>query len=400
MMKKLGILAATVILLLLLLFPAPVQAQSGITVGDSSAQASFPLQLSFNLSARSQADITDIRLHYRIERDSFAEVTAEAYIDFAPDTAVNVQWSLDMRRIGGLPPESVIDFWWTLTDASGDTVQTNLQWVVFDDTRFAWQSLTEGMVTIRWYRGGQSFARELMSTAQAALVRLTADTGAHLTKPVKIYVYATYGDLQGAMIFPQEWTGGVAYTEYGIIAIGIAPDNLAWGKTAAVHELTHLVVHQMTFNPYNDLPTWLSEGLAVYNEGLLDPASAGLLQKAATGNSLISVRTLASPFSSDTQQALLSYAQSYSLVEYLVTTYGQDKMLELLTAFSRGSTYDGALNNVYGFDMDGLNIRWQEYIIGKFKGIGTSVSNDALPSARLADWLVGGLLFEPALAWS
>ncbi|MFC1873789.1 peptidase MA family metallohydrolase [Chloroflexota bacterium] len=400
MIKKIGILAATVSLLLVSLFPVPVQAQSGIIVSDSSAQASYPLRLSFNISAQSQTNITDIRLHYRIDRDGFAEVVSEAYLDFAPDTAVKVQWSLDMRRIGGLPPESVVDYWWTLTDASGDTVQTTSQGVVFDDTRFSWQSLTEGMVTIRWYRGDLSFARELMTTAQAALVRLAEDTGAYLKKPVKIYIYATYNDLQSAMIFPQEWTGGVAYTEYGIIAMGIAPDNLAWGKTSTVHELTHLVVHQMTFNPYNSLPTWLSEGLAMYNEGLLDPTSAGLLQQAATGNSLISVRTLASPFSSDTDQALLSYAQSYSLVEYLVTTYGQSRMLELMAAFSQGSTYDGALENVYGFDMDGLNILWQEYIIGKFKGVGNTAWNNDLAPAGLADWLLGGLLFEPALTRS
>jgi hypothetical protein len=58
---------------------------------------------------------------------------------------------------------------------------------------------------------------------------------------------------------------------------------------------------------------------------------------------------------------VLSYAQSYSLIEFLVTSYGQSKMLELLTAFSQGSSYDGALKKVYGFDMDGLNTLWRAY---------------------------------------
>ncbi len=164
------------------------------------------------------------------------------------------------------------------------------------------------------------------------------------------------------MIFPQEWTGGVAFTRHGIITIGISLDNLAWGKTATVHEFTHLVIHQMTFNPYNDLPRWLDEGLSTYNEGVLDPGSASLLAKAIAENTLMTVRTLSSPFSTDPEKAILSYAQSYSLVEFLISNYGQAKMLELLNTFREGSSYNEALGRVYGFDMDGLNTLWRDYV--------------------------------------
>jgi len=383
-MKKTGVFVLFVLLLLVILCPGLVQARGGLAVTDNSAEAQFPISLSFSLSAVSDVDITDIRLHYTVDRDSFAEVTSEAYIDFVPDTDVDVRWSLDMRRIGGLPPESVVQYWWTLEDTGGNKLKTAPLTVNFNDERYSWESLTEGKVTIRWYEGNQSFAGELMSTAQDALVRLAQDTGAYLKKPVKLYIYADTGDLQGAMIFPQEWTGGVAYTAYGIIAIGIASDELAWGKTSIVHELTHLVIHQMTLNPYNDLPRWLDEGLAMYNEGLLEPTFASRLLKAVEGDTLISVRTLSSPFSTDSEKALLSYAQSYALVEYIIGAYGQSRMLELLTTFSQGSGYDEALENVYGFDMDGLDNLWREYIIGKFEGIGATTSTSALVPAGVS----------------
>ena len=35
-------------------------------------------------------------------------------------------------------------------------------------------------------------------------------------------------------------------------------------------------------------------------------------------------------------------------------------MLDLLTLFKQGSTYDEALTAVYGFDIDGLDARWRE----------------------------------------
>jgi hypothetical protein len=169
------------------------------------------------------------------------------------------------------------------------------------------------------------------------------------------------------MIYPQEWTGGAAFTRHGIIAIGIAPNNLNWGKRAMTHELTHLVIHQMTLNPYNDLPNWLDEGLAMYNEGALSPQFVTRLNEAIAENSLISVRSLSSPFSAYGEEAILAYAQSYTLVEFLISNYGSDRMLELLNTFRQGSSYDGALEKVYGFDMDGLNTLWRDYVTKQYQ---------------------------------
>ncbi len=362
MIKKISVLALAVCLLLAILSPPLVRAQGELAVLDSSAEAEFPYRLNFNLSARSDVNITDIRLCYAVECVSFAEVTSEAYIEFVPDTTVDVSWTLEMVMVGGLPPGSSVEYWWKVEDASGNKVETVPAPVQFDDLRYSWRSLIEGKVTIYWYDGDDSFAQELMTATQQALERLAEDTGAELEKPVKLYIYATSDDLRGAMIYPQEWTGGVAFTRQGIIAIGISSSNISWGKRTIAHELTHLVINQVTLNPYNDLPLWLDEGLAMYNEGELGSAFADSLEQAIAEDSLISVQSLSSPFSAYVDKALLSYAQSYSLVEFLIASYGQAKMLELLNTFKEGSGYDAALEKVYGFDMDGLDSLWREYV--------------------------------------
>jgi hypothetical protein len=367
MIKKIGILALAVLLLLTVLSPALVQAQGGLTVTSSSAEANFPQQLNFSLSATSNVNITDIRLCYAIEHIGFADVTSEAYVDFTPATSVKVSWSLDMVKIGGLPPGSIAEYWWKIEDGSGDRLETPPAQVQFDDTRYDWRSLTEGKLTLYWYSGNDAFAQELMATAQGAMAKLATDTGAELEKPAKLYVYASSSDLQGSMIYPQEWTGGVAFTRYSTMAIGIAPSDIDWGKRAIAHELTHLVIHQITLNPYNDLPVWLDEGLAVRNEGLLDPTYSSYLASAITSGSLISVQSLASPFSAFPDEAVLSYAESYSLVDFLITSYGQAKMSQLLAVFRQGSGYDEALEAVYGFDMSGLNSLWREYVTNKYQ---------------------------------
>ena len=367
MIKKTSLLALVFCMLLVLLSPGLVQAQTGLTILDSSAQVEFPSRLIFNLSAESDVNITDIRLRYTVDRVSYAQVISEVYIEFVPATAVDVSWALEMVRIGGLPSGASVEYWWLVENAGGNKVETAPIRVQFDDTRYSWHSLIEGKVTIYWYEGKESFAQELMAAAQQALTKLTEDTGAYLERPAKLYIYANSQDLRGAMIYPQEWTGGVAFTRYGIIAIGIAPDDINWGKRAIAHELAHLVIHQMTLNPYNDLPTWLDEGLAMYAEGPLVPVFRAYLDKAIAENSLISVRSLSSPFSAYAEESLLSYAQSYSLAEFLITSYGQDRMLELLLIFEQGSDYDEALDKVYGFNMDGLDTLWRDYVSGRYQ---------------------------------
>jgi hypothetical protein len=359
-MKKVILPVLVVLLSLLLFIPGAVHADSGIIISDSFTEVNFPADITFNIAAESNDTITDIRLHYSVECTSYAQVTAEVYIIFTPAKSVDAQWVWDMRRTGGLPPGASISYWWTVTDATGTKIETETSLVHIEDERYDWKTKQQGQVTLYWYEGDDSFAEELMAAAQDALVRLADNTGAELDNPVKIYIYANQADLIGAMVYPQEWTGGVAFSQFGIVAIGIetSQSQLEWGKRTIAHELTHLVIHQLTDNPYNYLPTWLDEGLAMSSEGELELSFVFALSWAEAENSYISIRSLCSPFSSYIDQTMLAYAESYKIVAYLIDEYGSEKMLELLKAFNKGSSYDEALIKVYGFDMDELNTLW------------------------------------------
>ncbi len=359
MIKK----TAALIALICLLMPAlsPVQAQTTLPAQGESATVTFPYYIDFNLEVHSGVEITDVRLHYTVERRSFARVVSEVKAEMTPGTTVNATWTWDLRQTGSMPPGTVIEYWWTIEDESGNSYATSKQQVVYNDTRFDWQTIEEGNITLYYYYGGESFARNLLTSVQNSLARLAADTGASLQEPIRVYIYANSSDLQGAMIFAQEWTGGVAYTREGAIAIGINPGNISWGKRAIAHELAHLVTEQMTSNPYNSIPLWLNEGISTYAEGDMDSTYISYLHRAAVSDSLIRVRSLCGPFPADSDKSYLSYAESRSIVGFLIESYGQEKMFELLSTFKQGSGYDDALLKVYGFDMDGLNTIWQAY---------------------------------------
>lgn len=392
MIKKLTTLVF--VLSLLLSFAGhPVAAAENPGITQSSATFAFPNTLTFNVSATSSTALSDIRLHYVIERVTLANITSEVAVSFTPGKKVDTSWTLEMLKLGGLPTGTVIDYWWTVTDTAGGKVDSAKSKVNFEDKRYTWRSISDGLLTINWYDGNDAFAASLMSAAKDGLQRLADKTGATPDKPVHIYIYSGAQDLRGAMINPQEWTGGVNYPRYSIIVIGIAPGDLSWGVSAIAHELTHQIVGQVTANPYGGLPTWLDEGLAVNNE--LPPAQdyPGIIAQGIAANALISVRSLASPFSANGNQAYLSYAESYSIVKYLIAKYGQPKMLELLKTFREGSTYDAALKKTYGFDMDGLNAEWQSSLSSapKPSPAASRAKVASIPSAFfIPDILVGG----------
>ena len=358
-MRRLWLLPLIALLVFLSAFALASPAQGEIDVISSRALVTFPLAVTFNLQAKGSTEIVDIDLKYRVDKLSLIPVTWRVDVDFTPGKTVNASWTWDMLETGGLPPGSELEYWWLIEDATGQKIETSSSTLEYDDFRYDWNSLASAQVTLYWYQGNQSFSQQLMGAAEDALQRLTSDTGISLEQPVDIYIYASSEDLRGALVYPQEWTGGVAFPDYRVIVIGISPDNLAWGERTVAHELSHLVVHQSIFGPFGVIPTWLDEGLAVYAEGELSADFRGRLDEAISRKQLISVRSLSSSFPTDPTEARLSYAESFSLVNFLIDNYGKEKMFELLGVFQTGADYDEALILVYGFDMDGLDARWR-----------------------------------------
>lgn len=356
------------VFLCILISPAisyAVKAETAISIPESSVEIYFPSALVFKIKVESASNITKIRLHYQVDRMNYAQVISESWLKFTPAPTVETEWVWDTRK-ASLPPGASIKYWWTVEDTAGNSLETQADVTIFEDLRYKWQSLTTPRISLFWYEGNQSFAEELLAACEGALDRLATDTGVSLEKPVKAYIYANSQDLQGAMIFPRGWEGGAAYTEYGIIVLGISQAQLDWGKRASAHELAHLVVHQVTFSPYSTiLPTWLDEGLAMYAEGETEPEFQKWLQKAITEQKLISIRTLSSAFSANAEEAYISYAESDSIVRFLIQNYGKDKIFELLDLLKRGNTYDEALIQAYGFDMEELDTQWRAYITSK-----------------------------------
>jgi len=338
---------------------------NGFSITLYEPEVSFPDSIDFRIDAESEADIATIELHYEVDRLSPIPITSIAFPSFDTGTSVEAGWKWDMRKTGGLPPGTNVTYWWSIEDVQGNSAETAAADLTIGDKRFSWESVETDRVSLFWYHGSAGFAGELMEAAGESLDRLAADIGTVLEERASLYIYASAQSLREAMVYPQEWTGGVAYTEYSTIAIGISPTNLDWGKRAIAHELAHLVVHQFTYSGYGaQLPTWLDEGLAMYAEGGLTAEMEQVLESAVEQQQLYSLRSLSGTFPAQTQAAYLAYAQSYSVVKFMLDDMegGKTDVIDLLNSFKQGNGYEDALDRVYGLDIDELDELWRQHV--------------------------------------
>ena len=336
----------------------PTPGQTDFDISVSNVTLHLPDSISFHLQGRGERPIQFVDLEFGSDATfscaSSSYRSARTTLEGNKDVSVTKEW--DMRRTGSVPPGAVVWWRWRVVDDIGQEFFSPRQEVIYNDERFDGRMHRSDNITFYWYAGGNSFGQRLADSVREGLANL--QLGRELTAPVKAFVYESADDLRGAVLFPQSWTGGLAFTSHNILLIAVDPGEFDTDISGMIHELAHLLVSELTFNCFGDLPTWLEEGLAMYAEGDLTDYQRISLEAAIASDDLISLRSLNSSFPADHSGAHLSYAQSWSLVDYLITAYGWPKMQSLLDMFAEGATYEQAIKRVYRMDLDGLQAAW------------------------------------------
>jgi hypothetical protein len=377
----------TLLSLLLLLLAAPVApalAQIAppatapapdfpVQLRGSQAEVDFPNEIRFSLDATATRRVERVALYWRTGDNP---VLSYRYPQVVPGLSVRTTYTWRVRDV--LLPGTLIDYFWELEDAQGNVFRSPRQEVQYQDLRFAWRQVEQGRVAVYWYSNDQTVGPELLRQAVPILEELTGTFQVQLDKPVRIYAYARREDFQSAM--GSRTNPGLVGLASGSDRVYVFAQPTTQGVQQAVdflrHELTHLVVDQATENPYAEPPRWLNEGLASYL--MRDPNELRQLENAlAQGlrqNTLISLRSLGSQFPSDDRGIALAYAESYSVVTYIVERYGGRAMGQLLGAFKAGALPDDALQQVLGVDTEKLEADWHAHLRGAGQGQGSPSS--------------------------
>ncbi|OGO48068.1 MAG: hypothetical protein A2W34_04675 [Chloroflexi bacterium RBG_16_64_32] len=339
----------------LALSPRPLSAQ-GLSVTDEGAENHFPDGMEFRVSAASDDAIEEVRLRYTVLPDG---TTASGVPDFQTGSSISTVFTLsgnEPPRIY-LPPGTRIDYHWEVEDAAGNTATTPEKSIVYEDVRFDWTTLEADGVIIHYYSGSEDDAQAMLDEAQVAIAQMSGLLAATVEFPVNVRIYASTDDMRPALQRRSESyesqiiTAGVRVSSDTVLVLG----NVSFSTLR--HELAHVVTAIAGEGPFGDLPAWLDEGAAVYAQG--DPEGfGGALERAIDRGNVLSVRSITS-YQGDPDKVDLFYGQSWSLVSFLVDTYGEEKFARLFAEIKGGKTTDAALEAVYGFDQDGLDNEWR-----------------------------------------
>ena len=341
-----------------------VTAQSVETVKiiDYSVESQFPEGMTFKLDVESDIRIDDVRVTFEIGDRGTSQY---AYLDLDQTSRPLVNGELFHRTNSNdryIPPGTMINYWFEITDENGDTHLTEPESWRFDDARFEWEEVTLGTVTILYHGPVRTRAERLAEAAVESVDLMGRVTGSETQTPIIMTLYNNNAEMIGAVVARslaasrELITEGQAFDSESVVLVLAGRSDIG----TATHEMTHILVARAARSSGN-VPLWLNEGLAEY--GNLDQTVSyeRFLEWAAGTDRLILLKNLRS-FPGDPNLTLVAYGQGRSVVKFMIEEYGEEKMAQLLATLGGGVNISNALDTVYGFNLTGLENLWRESI--------------------------------------
>lgn len=349
---------------LLLLFAASVRANSGgITLLSESVAGEFPDGIRFELRLASEADIQEIAARLRIGQRTFGEYE---YLEVEPsESDGSVSASLFFRTDTAaryIPPGTIIKYNFEIEDVDGGRLDTDVQEFVYQDGRFEWDEVSDGIVTVAYHGPVRSRAESVLSAIQETLATMGPLLGAGVDDPISVTMYNNWPEMRSALpptsatLRRELVTEGQAHSEEGVLLV-LGGARRARG--VAAHEVTHILVFRAGEGVLGSVPSWLNEGLAEY--GNIDPGesySRALRYAIATDNLLPITAMRSQP--GNPQDVIIFYGQARSIVRYMVDEFGEEKMRELMATLKGGRNIGNAVQLVYGVSLIELENLWRD----------------------------------------
>jgi hypothetical protein len=362
-MKKKTIAAAVI----LLIFSLGIQlrtagAEDAVEVISQEVEYTFGDEMAFRIQFSSSMRVVDLTLF----------IQAPDVPTFVGSVSIPEQGSgyflyeLSQRP---LPAFSNINYYYQFTLSSGGTVNSPPYNLTYLDNRFNWQELDEGQFKIYWYQGEITLAQEVRDAAvqgQEKILQLLQQPADN--QPITVFIYASEEDLQTTLSsIGQTWVSGHADPALGsmVVALPAAIDRPLEIQRLIPHELTHIMLYRFMGAEYQYLPAWFSEGLASLMEAYTLPEYELALERAHAAHDLIPFAHICQAFPADADLALLSYAQSESLVRYLKQQYGLPALQAMIYAYDQGVSCDRGVENALGLTLTELEKEWQQAVFGE-----------------------------------
>ena len=340
------LVSGAIVLALSMIHAGPVAAFDGF--GEASAEATFEGGVTFEVELRGGApDLLELLISTPGADGEFV-----APVEPTGDVARYV-WDTSVDH---LTPNTTIAYRWRAT-VGDEVTESEPETVLHDDDRAGldWQAETLGEATVHWYGDAEDQARRFGEITADGVERAEDLLGVELAAPVDIFVYESREEFFGALgPGAREWTGAAAFPELRTIFMWLGGGSESYLEVAMVHEVTHIVFHDATDNPFHEPATWLNEGVAVWSETQDASAERNAVAAEASSGGLLAFEALSAQFPIDDRGGRLAYAEGAAMIDLIIDRLGTDALAAIAAAYRDGASDAQALEAGTGIGADEL----------------------------------------------
>ena len=368
MTRLLLVLAATLPVAVTLFALPAIPARADATIEAAAVENGYPKDLTFTLKANAPVAITDVTLRFTILGTGVGALGKPEPDAFTPGTSIETSVKVDTNpNTNWIPAGSEFEWNWELTLADGTVTKGPSERYLYLPPNKDWKTVSNDFAIVYFTGPREGLAQEMLQAFEEVAQTHGRDLlKTEITqKPVRFLLMASNEEIQEA----QPSKGTTLDNSDRVVTCGFRPGNskqLIFGTVSCGgsdpvdtlrHEFAHVLNAAAGEGTLVKLPTWLEEGLAVYAQKNPGEYSA-VFQSALRRNQTIPFREMSLPVA-DENRIILQYGQAYTMTKYLIDTYGVPKLNQMLDATKKNTRFDMALEQTYGFDLDGFQ---QEFL--------------------------------------
>lgn len=333
-------------------------AAGNIEVMSSSVTSEFPQGIRFRLDATSENEIAEVAVRFRVGQQTRGSYD---YLDVEQEgTLVNSE--LFFRTSNNyIPPGTIITYRFEILDSEEYILETEWEEFIYHDPRFEWEEISEGAVTVAYHGPVKRRAEVILEAILEATDIMGPLLGADSEEPIRVTVFNSIPEMRpalppGSATRSRELvTEGQAFVDIGTLLV-LGSGNRVRGTAA--HEVTHILTHRAGDSVFRNVPQWLDEGLAEY--GNSDPGvSYDIALSFALANDRLLPITSMPALPGNSEDVIIYYGQARSIVAFMVSEFGEDKMGELMAVMKSGKNVEDSIEAVYGVTRIELENMWR-----------------------------------------
>lgn len=355
----------------------------------SSVEYAFGQVLDFNLRLENPTNVESVTLFFK------APEFENTYVAEVPFSTGEISYPVDLNQVR-LAPFTTVTYWWQLENKDGSTVSVPEQTFAYVDDQFEWQTLTQNDISVNWTGddvGLGQLGHDIVAEAQPLLAELIPNAP---QSGFDVYIYPSSADLRAALrLTGRDWVGAHAHPELGVLLVTAVNSRTAATdlRQSIPHEMVHYDLYQVLGANYETLPVWFNEGVASLIESNPNPNYELVLKTAVTNQATTPFSQLCERFPLAEDQAVLAYAQSLSMLEYIQDRYGNSGIQQLIAAYANGGDCESGVEQALGLSMAELEQAWLQSQQVRSPAAQFFFENSVWLILLIGGFVVAGLLF-------